>query len=126
MAQHKKKYRGDPHVRLHNWLLDSDAWLDLSSQARCVYIQLARRYFGTNNGRIGFSVREVEIECRISKNTASSAFNQLIEHGFIEAVTKGGFNRKMRHSTEWLLTEFRNDVTKELPKKSFMKWRQNP
>lgn len=120
----RRKWSGQPHVRLHIWLLDSEAWLSLSTQARSVYVQLARRYRGTNNGRIGLSVRDAGRECRISKNTAARAFHELVEKGFIRQKTAGGFSYKMRHSSEWLLTEHRDDVNQQPGTRDFMRWQK--
>ena len=112
----------EAHVRLHIWLLRTAAWLSLTAAERAVYIQLASRYNGCNNGKVGFSVRDAAKECRISKNTAAHAFKALVRTGFIEIKTPGGFSRKVRHAAEWLLTEYRDDVSNELPKKAFMRW----
>jgi hypothetical protein len=125
-AKHRnRRFRGDPHVRLHHWLLDSPAWRTLTPQARAIYIALVRRYNGSNNGRIGLSIREAARECRLSKNTVPRAIHELIDHGFLELKTPGGFSLKLRHATEWLLTEYRDDVSGELPKKTFMRWGRN-
>jgi DNA-binding transcriptional regulator YhcF (GntR family) len=104
------------------WLLRSAAWLSLTAAERAVYVQLASRYNGSNNGKIAFSVRDAAKECRLSKDTAARAFKALESTGFVEIKTPGGFSRKVRHAAEWLLTEFRDDVSGELPKKTFMRW----
>src|SRR5947208_9979980 len=88
----------EAHVRLHMWLLKCPAWLSLTAPARVVMIQLAARYNGRNNGMIAFSVRDAAKECRLSKNTANRAFKELVERGFVELKTPGGFSRKVRHA----------------------------
>jgi hypothetical protein len=105
----------------------SEAWQDLNTVARCAYVELSRRYRGpgSNNGRIGYSVRELTTALRVSKATASRALNSLQTHGFIVAMKKGAFNWKVRHSTEWRLTEFPCDVTGALPTKEFARWKKN-
>jgi DNA-binding MarR family transcriptional regulator len=124
-TRRRKRSKGEPHVRLHIWLLKQASWLSLSAPARVVLIQLMSRYNGSNNGRIGYSVRTAAKECRLSKTTASRAFKELTRNGFIECKIRGGFSRKVRHATEWLLTEFRDDVSGELAKKTFMRWRKS-
>jgi hypothetical protein len=119
-----KKYRGEAHIRLHHWLLRSDAWLSLSTQARAVYIAIVQRYNGTNNGRLWLSVRDAARECRIAKDTATRSFRELLDRNFIECKTPGGFSRKTHHATEWLLTEYRDDVNHTAPSKAFMRWRK--
>jgi hypothetical protein len=113
------------HVRLYDWLLKSEAWQALTSSQRCVYLELEQRFFGNNNGRIGLSVRTAASGCHITKDTAKKAFDRLLELGFVECVTPGGFSRKTSHATEWRLTRARCDVTGELPSKAFMRWRSS-
>lgn len=111
-----------PHVRLYRWLLDSPAYLSLSCPARAVLVEIARAYDGMNNGRIGLSVRRAAERCNIARGTASRAFVELQERGFIVCVTQGAFSRKMPHATEWQLTFWGCDVTGALASKTFMSW----
>jgi MarR family len=116
-----------PHVRLYRWMLDTPAYLSLSCQERAVLVEIARAYDGNNNGRIGLSVRRAAERCNIAKDTASRAFKNLVERGFVDCVTRGAFSRKSMHATEWRLTWWPCDVTGELPSKRFMNWgKQNP
>jgi len=110
------------HVRLYWWFLDSPAYLSLSCPARAVLIEIARAYDGTNNGRIGLSVRRASQRCNIAKDTASRAFAVLEERGFVDCVTRGAFSRKSMHATEWRLTWWPCDVTGALSSKRFMNW----
>ena len=112
-----------PHVRFYRWMLDSPAYLSLSCQARAVLIEITRAYDGSNNGRIGLSVRRVAERCNIAKDTASRAFKDLEERGFVDCVTRGAFSRKSMHATEWRLTWWRCDVTGELSSRRFMSWK---
>ena len=109
-----------PHVRLYRWLLDSPAYLSLSCPARAVLIEIARAYDGSNNGRIGLSIRLASKRCRIARGTSMRAFGELQERGFIECMTKGGFSRKSPHASEWRLTFWPCDG--DLPTKDFMSW----
>jgi hypothetical protein len=111
------------YVRLFNWMLNSDAWLSLTPAARTVYIELHAAYNGTNNGRLGLSVRRAAKRCRIAKDTAAHAFEELAERGFIECMKKGAFSLKLRHATEWRLTHLKCDVSGRTGDASpFMKW----
>ena len=110
-----------PHVRLYRWLLDSPAYLSLSCPARAVLIEIARSYDGYNNGRIALSVRRAAERCNIARGTASRAFDELQERGFIECVTQGSFSRKTQHASEWRLTFWKCDVTDDLASKAFMR-----
>jgi DNA-binding transcriptional MocR family regulator len=82
------------------------------------------RYNGFNNGSIGLSVRDAAVALNVGRSTASRAFKELQDRGFIETVRKGHFDRKARHASEWRLTEHPCNVTGSLPSKTFMRWRQ--
>jgi hypothetical protein len=61
--------------------------------------------------------------------TASNAFAELVETGFIEGAQKAAFSLKLRHASEWRLTWQVCDVTGQLPSKALTKWdkeKQNP
>jgi hypothetical protein len=118
----RKKEKASRHIRLQHWMLHSPAWRSLSTEARALYVQLAMRYIGTNNGRISYSVREGAEECRIGKSTAHRALNDLVDRGFMVATKHGAFSLKHKHASEWRLTEFNCDVTLQAATKDFMKW----
>lgn len=111
------------HVRIHAWVIKTEAWRSLTPKARVVLLEVGARYFGSNNGRIALSVRDAAEACNINKDTAGKAFKELIEKGFLVCKSPGGFSLKMRHATEWLWTEHRDDVTGDFPLKTFVNWR---
>jgi hypothetical protein len=45
------------HIRLDYWIMETDAWLALSANAKVLLIVMAKRFNGRNNGRIAFGVR---------------------------------------------------------------------
>ena len=110
------------HARLYQWLLDSPAYLSLSCQARAVLLEIARGHDGMNNSRLGLSIRRASERCNIARGTAARAFVELQERGFIDCMTKGAFNLKAPHASEWRLTWWSCDVTGDLPSKKFMGW----
>ena len=125
MRKRNKREASPRHVRLYHYMTNSRAWHDLNAVARAIYIEIAKRYagVGSNNGRIPYSVREAAAELKIGTATASRALGASVDHGFIVPVTKGAFSRKIRHATEWRLTEFPCDVTNTLTAtKDFMRW----
>src|SRR6266446_3408822 len=83
-----------------------------------------RGHDGTNNGRLGLSVRRASERCRIARGTAQRALVELQDRGFVDCMTKGAFSRKAPHATEWRLTWWSCDVTGELASKKFMNWRR--
>lgn len=130
MTKHKNKGRskGEPrHVRLYHYLMRTDAWKELDCVARSAYVELASRYGGpgSNNGRIPYSLREMAEALKVSKMTAQRAMKRLQDHGFIVEEKHGAFSVKLRHASEWRLTEFVSDVTGELPTKDFTRWKKN-
>lgn len=112
------------YVKLHHWLMKTEAWRSLDGNARAIYVEISSRYAGpgSNNGRITYSARQAADDLHIGKDTANRALRVLQDRGFIVCVTKGAFSRKNRHATEWRLTEFDCDVTRELATKDFTRW----
>jgi hypothetical protein len=120
MARRRHKASGARFVALRHYMLNSPAWADLDPISRCLYVELARRYMGQNNGQIPYSVREGAKALGVGKATVSRSLRQLIDHGFIAVTQKGHFDYKIRHATEWRLTEF--DCGSEPATKDFMRW----
>jgi hypothetical protein len=114
------------HVRLYHLMMKSDAWRALDCVSRCAYIEIASRYggSGSNNGRIPYSLREMAEALNVSKATAMRAMKRLQVHGFIVEMKRGAFSLKMRHATEWRLTEFGCDVTCDMPSRDYRHWKK--
>jgi hypothetical protein len=115
-----KKSKDSHHVRLYDYLLKTSAWLGLSAGARAIYIQIAFRYYGSNNGRIAYSCRDAARECNLARDTAHRAFKELVDAGFIEETLHGGLSRKTRIASEWRLTAHKCDLTGSLSSNLFM------
>jgi DNA-binding MarR family transcriptional regulator len=124
----RKKSRQSPFVMMPKYLLKSAAWWSLSGAAMAAYLELGRRYTGTNNGQLHLSARELSELYNCSKDTAARALRELVEKGFIEIVQLSGFNLKdrRRQATEYRLTLYACDVSHKLPSKAFMSWRPDP
>lgn len=112
------------HVRLTHWMMGTAAWRSLDCVARCAYVELASRYRGpgSNNGRLPYSLREMAAALNVSKMTARRALQALQERGFIVETKRGAFSLKVRHATEWRLTDHACDVTGAMPTKEFARW----
>jgi hypothetical protein len=110
------------HVRLYHWMMGKPAWISLNGNQRALYVEIAARYDGKNNGTIPYAVREAAEALRISKATAARDLAVLEERGFIVPMMKGAFRLKQRHATTWRLTEFSCDVTHKLPTNDFARW----
>jgi hypothetical protein len=131
MGKHKKN--GPRFVQLFHWEMDSAAYRDLSGNARSIYIEIKRRYNGSNNGFIVYSVRQAADALKIGKTTAAKAFRELISHGFIVAEQRGAFHWKIdvsgerhRPASEWRLTAYPSDRAtgheSRYQTKEFMRW----
>jgi len=106
---------------LPNFMLDSPAWKSLRTSSQSTYIAIARLYNGTNNGSLAISNRMLADRIPYSRATAKRSVDELVEKGFIEIVTSGSFDCKLKLATEYRLTIYKCDVTKDLPSKAFMK-----
>ena len=76
----------------------------LSANAVRVWLEMHLGYFGINNGKIGFSVRQAAACLLIGLGRASKAFNELTEAKSIICMRGSSFNMKNRRSREWMLT----------------------
>jgi len=73
----------DRHLRLPHFLLQSQAWVSLQPNERALFVEVAQRYNGQNNGQIGLGVREAGKALQIRPQTAGLAFDVLLERGFL-------------------------------------------
>lgn len=108
-------------MKFEYWLTECVAWKNLSANARASYLEIKKRYNGQNNGKISMSVRELAAAFDWSVSTAWRTFQELEAAGFIEAVSKSGFNVKTRRASVWLLTEEFDNRNNAPAKKTFMK-----
>jgi hypothetical protein len=109
-------------VKLDHWLLKTPAWRSLSPASRALYVEIAQRYNGSNNGEISMAVREAAHLIHVAKDTAAKSFRELEEKGFIKRKICGSFNWKLRHATTWILTEYPSEERE--PTKEFARWPQ--
>ena len=119
-----QRHKPERYVKLRYWLLDSPAWQSLPGNARALYVQMAQRYNGSNNGRIPYSVREAAGVLNVSQGMAVYLFDVLQDRGFIVRTKRGIFSEKAttRVASEWRMTEFDNDVVAGYATKEFMRW----
>lgn len=95
----------DRFFKVEHRLLRKPAFLDLTGNSVKLFLFMYARFNGSNNGKIGFSVREAAAILGTSKDTAARCFRELHEHGFIDIETRGSdFDQKTRRSTEWRIT----------------------
>lgn len=107
-------------LKLEHWMLKTAAWCSLPTASRALYVAIAQRYNGSNNGEISMSVREAADLIHVAKDTAGHSFRELEVKGFLKRNVCGSFNWKTRHATTWILTE--HPLDDELATKEFARW----
>lgn len=110
----------DRFLKLDHWILKTPAWRSMGPAGRALYVELAQRFNGSNNGEISMSVREAARLLHIAKDTASKTFHELVEKGFIRRAICGSFNWRLKHATTWILTEHK--LGDEPATKEFARW----
>lgn len=120
----RRKKKGAKFIMLESYMINSPAWRDLSGDEVLTYLEMKWRYDGSNNGKIVMSCRDVGNLLKKSKNTGNKVLNGLDKHGFIKRTVPSAFNVKYRLANEWRLTEYRCDVSGNLPSRDFTRWPQ--
>lgn len=89
---------------LQHHMMNSDAWQSLTPQEVAVFLRVAYRHNGANNGKIALSVRDAAKEANVSRNTASKALNSLCLKGLLNLTRPGGFSTNGGKATTYALT----------------------
>ncbi|MNP27172.1 hypothetical protein D3C76_1200630 [compost metagenome] len=88
--------------KFHESLFESPAWNGLTIHSKMLYIEMSRKFNGTNESEILFLQKEgVQI---MGKNTFHKCIKQLVDHGFIEYVQWNKYNSLANvygFSTRW-------------------------
>ena len=95
----KGRFVGIPLVMIRH-----PVFRELNPAALSVWLGIASRYNGYNNGEIPLSCREAADFSNISKNTAARAFSLLEELGIIKCITASNFDCRKKFAREWALT----------------------
>lgn len=118
-----KRGGGEKHVQLSEWLQRSEAWATMKPGPRALYIELKRRFNGSNNGLIYLSHRDAAKAINVSKNTIATMFRELEERGFIRLTQRPHLGPSgIGKASIWELEELPVGDGKPA-KKSFMKWK---
>ncbi len=132
MALTRKPYKAHKrgagrHVQLPEYLQASDAWATMKPGPRALYVELKRRFNGSNNGAFYLSHRDAAKALNISTDTATAYYRVLVERGFI-TETQGGYlgPSGIGMASKWALQE--EALNGKPATKGFMSWRgnQNP
>ncbi|NRB18643.1 MAG: hypothetical protein HRU33_14020 [Rhodobacteraceae bacterium] len=119
--KHNKRGAGR-FVQLPEWLMATEAWAVLKPGPRALYVELKRRYTGSNNGRIILSHRDAAAALGVHRNTVGPWFNELEEHGFIQMTQAPHLGPSgVGKASVWALDEYPLDDMKPAAKR-FMRW----
>jgi hypothetical protein len=103
-------------------MMDTPAWIDLTGPAVKLHLHLIRLSLGQDNGSMYCSERGAAKAIGVSRNTASRAFVELVEHGFLAEVDKGYFKIKTKTATTWRLTHL-PIAGRSAPTHDYKNWR---
>ena len=76
----------------------------LSADAKAVWLEIHLGFHGSNNGSIGFSVRQAAECLHSGMRRAKKAIDELIAAQFIICTRGSSFNMKTGRAREWMLT----------------------
>jgi len=91
---------GEQYLALGYPMTKGDAWRSLSGAAIKVFVELACRYNGANNGKLTLSYDEAARILHIGKATAVRAIAELIEKGFVKLKRKGQWYGRLANEFE--------------------------
>lgn len=122
--QYKRHKRGGAgrHVQLPEWLQASEAWATMTPGARALYVELKRRFNGSNNGQIFLSHRDAAKALNVHRNTVGKFFRELEQRGFIRLTVAPHLGPSgIGQASVWALEELRTLDGKPAGK-AFMRW----
>ena len=128
--QYKRHKRGgaEQHVQLPEWLQASEAWATMRPGPRALYVELKRRFKGSNNGAIYLSHRDAAKALNVHRNTVGGYFLELEQRGFIRLTVAPHLGPSgIGEASVWALEELPTQDGKPAGK-AFMRWseKQNP
>ena len=125
MAKQYKRYKrggAGRHVQLPEWLQVSEAWATMTPGARALYIELKRRFNGSNNGQIFLSHRDAAQALNVHRNTVGKFFRELEQRGFIRLTVGPHLGPSgIGQASVWALEELPTQDGKP-PGKAFLRW----
>lgn len=86
----KGKKSSEQFVRLPSSVLQTPAYRELGASARAMLVDVLQGYNGHNNGRLLASLARLKPMGWRSSATVTAAIKELIKHGFLLMVRKGG------------------------------------
>jgi len=109
-------------IRVCPHMLTCPAGLSLTPHELAGLIRVMDLYKGDNNGRLYMSARDLGRQCHMSKDTAARVLRALVDKGFLEITTPGGFSTNGGRATCYEITCFPIRKGKP-PKRTYQDWR---
>ncbi|MFQ3665576.1 MAG: hypothetical protein SNJ79_06010 [Sphingomonadaceae bacterium] len=108
-------------VMLPHKLMDSGAWRGLSAGGRCLLMEIARGYNGSNNGAIAWSCKALAQRLNASPTSVTKWLREAQKSGLLECVRRGAFQQKATlngegRASEWRLMWLKCDKTGDPPR----------
>jgi hypothetical protein len=109
VVQFQQRPSSNGYLKLDHSFLKSSAWQNLDALPAAVFVEIAGRHNGYNNGQIGYSVRDGMARFHVGDRAVRRAFSQLETSGFAVRTRTGAFDLKSREAktTEWLVPSLR-------------------
>ena len=125
MAKNYKKHkRGNgKYVAIYEDMQRTEAWRTLKPSPRALYIEIKRRFYGSNNGQILLSYREAAKLLNVSHNTVGRWFKELERRGFSVCMQRHHLGSSgVGKTSHWRLTELTTPDGKAATNE-FRKWK---
>lgn len=120
--KHQKRGMAGQHVQLPEWLQASKAWATMKPGPRALYVELKRRFKGSNNGAIYLSHRDAAKALNVHRNTVGGYFLELEQRGFIRLTVAPHLGPSgIGEASVWALEELPTQDGKPAGK-TFMQW----
>lgn len=117
-----KRGKSGPHVQLYEWFQASEAWATMKPGPRALYVELKRRFKGSNNGAIYLSHRSAAVALNAHRNTVGAWFRELEQRGFIRLTVAPHLGPSgIGEASVWALEELPTQDGKPAGK-AFMRW----
>lgn len=84
-------YKMGKFTPLYHDVWDSDAYRSLSPKAKCLLSEIQRAEFPNRNGKVGMSEKVASRLLNCAENTASKAFEELLDRKLIERCYGGDY-----------------------------------
>jgi len=123
--RYKAHKRGNGRfVQLMEYMQASEAWATLPPGPRALYVELKRRFTGTNNGALYLSHRDAAKALNVARNTVATYFRELEARGFIRKTGEHHLGPSgIGQASTYALEEEPCDG--KAATKNYMSWRAN-